>query len=182
MTSGEIWSTTSRIGENELFRYIYVFVVLLDNNLKIYPSDVSYHFEDDTNSRWLAYETNTTDTFVKFDYDTPLEVLGGGVYGGKYGFQLYTLIPVGNSTSSDMNGWYLQGEVDKWITVSRQRFKEITTNDNGDLYVRIAGDNGETVNVGFVNGQTMKQQIVKCTVGESEMAVIKMPDGTCQAY
>ena len=42
-------------------------------------------------------------------------------------------------------------EIDKWITVSRQRFKKITTNDNGDLYVRIAGNNKETINVGFVN-------------------------------
>ena len=181
MTTGQIWSTTSRIGENEQLRYIYIFVVLLKNDLKIYPSDVSYHMEDNTNSEWLVYETNTTDSFMKFNDNTPLQVKGGGVYEGKYGFQLYTLIPVGNITST-LSGWYLQGEIDKWITVSRQRFKEIGYNGNGDAYTRIVGEVGETVNVGFVNSETMKQQVVNCKIGETQEAVIRMPAATCTEY
>ena len=102
-----------RTGRHQLKRKFYEIYgkpdVLFTPELSVYPSDVLYHFEDDPNSRWLAYETNTTDTFVKFDYNTPLPVLGGCEYKGKYGFQLYTLILVGNSTDSDMNGWYLQG-------------------------------------------------------------------------
>eukprot|EP01084_Bolivina_argentea_P143819 252495_1 len=178
MSSGEIWSTTSRIGNNDMFRYIYVFAVLLNNDLNIYPNDVSYHFSDNSNNEWLVYESNTTSKFTKFNYNTPLTIKKGG----KYDFQLYTLIPIGNSTNSDLNGWYLQGEIDKWITVSKQRFKDITTNNNGNLMVQITGEVGETVNIGFVKADTLTQQIVKCKIDETQQMVIRMPDATCLSY
>merc|ERR1712203_873397 len=103
---------------------------------------------------------------------TPLKVKKGN----QYDFQLYTLIPV-----SDENGWYLQGEVDKWITASGQRFKEITRTAQ-DLEVRMVGEIGEKVRIGFVTGDTLKQKIVECRFDEREEMVIRMPGATCQSY
>merc|ERR1712228_1122762 len=175
MSSGEIWSATSRIGGNEMFRYMYVFAVELDNDLDIYPKDVMVYGHD-ASDKWLVYETNSTDTFVKFDDATPLKVSSGG----KYDFQLYTMIPV-----SDASGWYLQGEVNKWITASGQRFKQIARNMKGNFYdleVRMVGEVGEKVSIGFVKGDDLTQKIVECTFDETEEMVIRMPDATCQAY
>ena len=94
--------------------------------------------------------------------------------GGKYDFQLYTMIPV-----TDESGYYLQGEVDKWITASGQRFKEIMRTVD-KLKVRMVGEVGEKVRIGFVKADDLTQKIVECTFDETEEIVIRMPEATCQ--
>ena len=39
------------------------------------------------------------------------------------------------------------------------RFKVITTYDPGHLFIRIEGEYNEIVNIGFVKGDTMTQQM-----------------------
>merc|ERR1719319_35289 len=176
MASGEIWSTTTRIGENEAFRWLYVFGVLLDDELALFPADISHHFEDDSVDEWIAFETNTTSKFSVFDATSPLKMKAST---SKYDFQLFTLVPASGGTDDE---WLLTGEVDKWISVSGQRFTDVSSNSNGDLMVTLQGEVGEKVNVGFVNKSSMKQVIVKCTVGETQVMRIRMPAATCEAY
>jgi hypothetical protein len=69
MDSGEIWSTYSVVDQNQaLFKYYYVFSILLDAGLVIYPSDIDYQLMDvDGGQEWLVYEHNTTDVVLRFD-------------------------------------------------------------------------------------------------------------------
>merc|ERR1712228_97673 len=152
---GRIWSTYSVIGDNEFYKYLYVFAVNFDRE---------YQLTENGNGHWLAYETNTTSKFYKFDEKTPLKIKKGN----EYDFQLYTLIPIQNS-NDDM--WYLQGEVDKWITVSNQRFQEITRNDDGTIKVAINGQVGEEVRIAFVNANSFKQHNVTCIFDETEQMI-----------
>ena len=80
------------------------------------------------------------------------------------------------------DGYYLQGEVDKWIAVSRQRFKEITYMESGEIYVRIVGAVGETVNIAFIQYPELEQVIVSCTFGETQQLSIRMPAEKCTPY
>merc|ERR1712129_269048 len=91
--------------------------------------------------------------------------------GNEYEFQMYTAIPV------TTNGWYLQGEIEKWITVSQQRFKQMTRSEDGSLSVTIKGAVGENVKIAFVNvmNETMTQTIINCLFDESLQLIIKMP-------
>eukprot|EP01084_Bolivina_argentea_P143820 252497_1 len=169
MSSGEIWSTYSVISK---FKYWYVFGVSLNNALKIYPSDINYDLVGDTNDNWLYYEANDTSTFGKFNYENSLEIKSCK----EYNFQLYTLIPIDTYGKDE---WYLAGEIDKWITVSAQRFLSISRGSNNDISVSIQGEVGETVNVAFVNGSSMKQQVVPCKIGSSGKMTVKMPQASC---
>ena len=179
----QIWTTYSNIPAG--FKYIYLFSVLLTKNYQIYPNDISQIYSqtqndgNDENDKWLAFETNNTAILTLFDQNNPLKLKQSG---SKWDFEFYTMIPIGNETSGD---WLLQGEIDKWIKVSKQRFKQITRNDNGDLFVRIVGQMNETVNIGFIqiiDNDKYKQQIVTCTFDETQEIVIKMPDGICDYY
>merc|ERR1719153_28248 len=106
MTSGEIWSTTAKIGANEAFRWLYVFQVEMDDDLALFPADISHHLEDDSVDEWIAFETNSTDKFSVFDASSPLTLKKSP---SKYDFQLFTLVPAGAGMAAD--AWLLQGEV-----------------------------------------------------------------------
>ena len=126
------------------------------------------------NSKW-------TDKFINFDKNTPLTVKACH----KYDFQLYTFVPLSTMTSagSGKDRWFLSGEIDKWITASKQRFSNIEQDyDNGNIAVTIDGTVGEKVNVGFVNTKDLSSQVVECIIGENERAVVRMPNKTCTQY
>ena len=180
---GRIWSTYSLIGENDFYKYLYVFGVNLDKDYDLYLDDLMYQFHgrDDNmmDNKYLVYEVNTSSVYKKFDKDNPMKIAAGN----EYEFQLYTLIPIGNETNNGgQDLWYLAGEIEKWITVSRQRFKEIVRNEAGGIHVLVNGDYGEVVDIAFVNGNTMKQQIVTCKIDESQQVIIHMPDALCLNY
>ena len=58
-------------------------------------------------------------------------------------------------------GGAVQGEINKWVSISPSRVSSITTEDDA-IIVDIAGSSGESVQFGFIeyNG---KQRIVDCT-------------------
>eukprot|EP01084_Bolivina_argentea_P145760 255409_1 len=175
--NGEVWSTTSVIGNSEYFRYYYVFAATLTSDFVLYPSDITHYnngIESDVITSWIGYETNTTTNYMMFNETNPITLKNCP---NKWNFQYYSFIPILNGDS----GWYLQGEVDKWISVSRQRFKQIT-NDDSSVNVKIFGAVGENVNVAFVKYPDMIQQIVNCKIGETQTVEIRMPAATCTPY
>ena len=94
-------------------------------------------------------------------------------------FSLFTLIPI-DSNKDDEDIWYVQGELDKWINISKQRFISIDIDfDNGETMVVITGGYNETVKIAFINGKTKQQQVVKCVIDESLQRMVKMPQATC---
>ena len=81
------------------------------------------------------------------------------------------------------NAWYLQGELDKWISISAQRFIDITRVDNtGSIKVIIKGAENEMVNITFIKPSDSTQKPINCKIGESLTAVIRMPAATCFDY
>ena len=75
-------------------------------------------------------------------------------------FALWTIVPV------ERNGFSLQGETNKWVSVSEARFADITTltvqgslahdgsgGSSTGLEVRLRGMAGEAVTIGFVSPQ-----------------------------
>ena len=92
-------------------------------------------------------------------------------------FSLFTLIPI-RSQQDDI--WYVQGELDKWINISKQRFISIDIDfDNQQTIVVITGGYNETVNVAFFNPKTKQQKIVTCVIDESLQNTINMPQASC---
>ena len=180
--NGRIWSSYSQIGENAIYRYLYVFAVNLGVDYSLTVDDIMYQLKDDDdikNKQWLAYEVNTTSEYKKFNIDTPLMLKKGN----EWEFELYTLIPIENVTGIHGEDiWYLAGEIDKWITMSNQRFEGIIRNNDGGIHVIVNGDNGEVVNIAFVNGKTLKQVIVSCKIDETEQVIVHMPDALCLTY
>ena len=179
---GEVWVSTSQIGDSELFRYYYVFAVNLDKGFLLYPGDVDMYrergdAEDDAASEWLAFESNTTDSYVVVNDSSPLSLSPSD----KFTFEYYCFIPLRPAPAGG-DGYYLQGEVDKWIGVSRQRFKRIEYDDDGAVSAEIVGVVGETVVVAFVKYPEMTQTRVACKIGETLTAVVRMPDDTCTPY
>jgi len=177
---GEVWVSTSVIGESEYFRYYYVFSVNLEQTFDLFPSFIDIYRDrakgDEEVTQWIGFETNSTNEFVLFNESSPIELQKSD----KFTFEYYTLIPM---YSSDMeSGYYLQGEVDKNIAVSRQRFNAIEVEDSGALTVTVSGAVGETVNVAFVKYPELKQMIVHCEIGETQTAVVRVPDMTCTPY
>jgi len=174
---GEVWSTTSVIGNSEYLRYYYVFSVNLKASFKLYPSYIARSEGGRTQAvdNWIAFETNSTSSYKLFNETSPLTL----DVSNKYTFEYYTFIPL---LSTDTDGYYLQGEVNKWISVSGHRFKEIIYEDSGEVYVRMQGAVGETVDVAFVKYPDMTQTIVSCKVGETQQLVIRMPSQTCTPY
>jgi len=168
---GQLWSTYSIIGNR--YKYIYAFGAKLnaDYNLKLYDIETR-----NSNALYLGYEYNSTNTFIKLDSNSMVTFKKCN----KYDFQYYTFIPI---NPDNMDGWYLQGELSKWITVSKQRFIDVNVVDNtGSIKVLIKGAQNEKVNVAFVQPSTGKQQIISCVIDGTLQAVIRMPAGTCQPY
>ena len=83
-------------------------------------------------------------------------------------FSLYSIAPV------FPNGWALLGEQDKWVSVSGDRFSDVTTLATG-LVVKLRGAPGEVVNVSFKKPGQAAPLIVSCSVPQSGTASLRMP-------
>merc|ERR1712113_1080983 len=143
----------------------------------LYPSDFGHYRDYDLEDgavvdQWIAFETNSTSNYKMMSDSKPLSLS----VSDKWSFEYWTLIPIYKSRPS---GYYLQGEVDKWISISRQRFKEIIYKDTGEAIVNVMGAVGETVNLAFVEYPEMKQHLISCTITETQKVVIRMPARTC---
>ena len=129
--------------------------------------DLNYYIKDnDDTLAWLAYEANATTTYYEFNSNNPVNLSRSD----KYSFEYYTFIPINPMA---LNAFYLQGELSKWIRVSKKRFININTIDSdGSIKVTLKGAINEEVNVAFVKPSTKEQIIVKCVINESYTAVI----------
>ncbi|ETO23731.1 hypothetical protein RFI_13446, partial [Reticulomyxa filosa] len=166
--TGEVYSTHSE------FVYIYLLSAGLLQNFELTISDV-YHHQNQNGMIWnefLAYEWNTSSKYYEFSQSQNLLLTPNNLWT----FQYFTFIPVDSDIS---NGWYLQGEIDKWISVSPDRFQSIEMNSDGSIEVVAKGDLGEQINVAFVNVNTLQQVIQSCVIGESLVVTIRAPSFEC---
>jgi len=62
----------------------------------------------------------------------------------------------------------VQGEVEKWISISEARFNSIEAVDADEIVVEVSGLHNETIAVGFID-DTLQQVVVTCTFDDSTL-------------
>ena len=125
----------------------------------------------------VSNKTHTTAALVDFSADKPI-VLAPKVAGQRdmpWDFSFYSIAPV------FANGWALLGEQDKWISVSADRFTDVTTLSNG-LVVKLRGTPGEVVNVSFKKPGQETPLVVSCTVPQSSTVKIVSSAAKCATW
>ena len=116
----------------------------------------------DVNKRMMAFEANISKSSDVFVVDPPHPLRLKSCQ--DLDFQLYTLAPVVT------NGWALLGELEKWVSVSNDRFSNFAF-DSESISVQVRGEEGETVHVSFFSPQ---QQLVtsSCQLPMSGTALV----------
>jgi hypothetical protein len=76
------------------------------------------------------------------------------------------------------NGWVYVGEVNKFITVSKQRTTSVEVT-SGSVTVEIAGQANEVVTLGFILPQQTTVKTFTCKIGSSGRSIFVAPDATC---
>lgn len=77
---------------------------------------------------------------------------------------LWYISPIWQFSDSMKTIYSLLGEINKWTSVSRQRFVSITKNDaNTETTIRIQGIHNEIISIGIFHSK-FKSSIVKCFI------------------
>ena len=177
--TGHVWSGFSVVARQ---LYSVLFAASLEGApYNIMPQALGAPFSDagvvDNATSWVAFESNSTASLIDFSADKPI-VLKPKVAGktdSPWDFSFYSIAPVFS------NGWALLGEQDKWISVSADRFSDVTTLSNG-LVVKLRGTPGEVVNVSFKKPGANTPVVVSCTVPQSSTVKIVSSVGKCVAW
>jgi hypothetical protein len=135
--SGEVWLAQTYLEGGHQFKYL--FAAELEKNWIAKPSDL---WVDKTYGNYWAFETSSAETLVSFSNQSPLTLQTAM----PLNFSMWTIIPI------EANGWALQGETMKWVSVSSTRFLNLSllSSVGGGLEVLVAGSTNESIEVSFV--------------------------------
>jgi hypothetical protein len=155
---GHLQATSVTLGR---WRTSYVLAASIGRPYNLSIAELGYHPSDEL-------------VVVEAHSPAHVRVVGAGVKlpvkaCGTADFQLYTLAPV------LANGWVLLGEPDKWVTVSRQRFSNLTLT-NLTSGVNVTGGSGEQVIVHWRSPQGSLVR-VDCTLAQSGTAMMSVGEG-----
>jgi hypothetical protein len=153
-----------------VFLYTYLSSVNLLEPFNVTVSDLlAYHRarQNMAPSFWLAFEANTTDVIRQVEIGSPLQLQ----ISDEWSFEFYTLVPIFAEISL---GWYVQGEVGKWIGASEHRFTSISVNTDGSAAADIIGSPSEAVEVYFVNAKSKITTSVTCVFDERQRATARI--------
>ncbi len=153
---GEAWSAPSMVSGR---RYTTAFAAVMGSDYKLGQVELGY----DKDANLIAFEANATTSLVSM----PLTLKKCE----KFDFQLYNIVP------RESNGWALLGEQSKWISVSPNRFLEVTSTDES-LDAIVQGTPGETVTVSFADPNN-KIVTVDCVFSSGRSAKASVPAKTC---
>jgi len=117
--------------------------------------------------------TNRTANVMPFDDTHPLQIAQASYDVNENAvdavpFHYFVVAPVLSS------GWILLGEIDKFVTLSHQRFSSIESTSTG-VTVTLTGMPGETVLVGFVRSGEQNVTVATPKVGSGGSVTIHMP-------
>ena len=182
--SGHVWAGYSRVAGRT---YGVLFAARLQtSNGKAYsvgPAELSRGFgaanawTAPRDASFVAYEANATGAPFNFSAAAPITLAPKGTSSADSpaDFSFWNVAPV------FPNGWALLGEQDKWISVSSDRFTDVTTLPTG-LVVKLVGSPGEVVNVAFKAPGSDAPVIVSCTVGQSSTVKIVSGPKKCAEW
>ena len=148
--TGSVWSTEVVLAE--IFRFTYVFTANVIQPYAVTLSDM--RLPTNGSGTYMAYESNNTLASGIFPVDLTKPLVINAC--GELDFQLYTLCPV------LANGWTFLGESDKWVSVSNQRFSQLSF-DSVSVSVVVSGDVGEVV-IGLFLSPSHELVSVPCSI------------------
>merc|ERR1712039_543847 len=151
--NGHLWATHATVSGQ---RFSYAIGISLKSAYDLTVAELGYNAS--TPLRAIKADATTT---VNFSTKTPLSFAPCGLDD----FQMYLIAPA--------TGHYtLLGEPDKWISVSPQRFSDLTGSDS-DSSVKVHGQAGEKVKVRWAasDGQV---SMATCTLSEAGVAISRM--------
>jgi hypothetical protein len=161
--NGDVITSYTQIGP---FVWHFIFGCQLTASYSFLTSDLLLPFT----GKYVAFLFNTgAINLVNFGENAPLNIPAGKTYGDYY---YWIAAPVLD------NGWKFLGETDKFITVSKQRFKSIITTNDG-VQVQLAGKSGEQVNLSFSPPTNTSIQHYTCTISPSGFSLFALPEGSC---
>ncbi|XP_062503496.1 uncharacterized protein LOC134180364 [Corticium candelabrum] len=168
--SGEVWTTHSQVSG---LHWHHVFAADLVSEFSFSPNDLlDFHPPTQSPTSWVAYPHNMSSNPIPFDQSHPIKL----PVCGRADFGLWHIAPMLE------NGWFLLGELDKFVPVSQQRIISIATT-NIEIQVELAGVPGEQVSISFWNpsssasgGKVMKHA---CIISGGGLVTLAAPEGTC---
>lgn len=163
---GDVITSYTQVGP---YTWHFVFAAELTASYDFLTTDLLLPFS----GKYVAFLFNATDdstiSVVPFGEGAPLAIPAGSNYGDAY---LWIASPVLD------NGWVFLGETDKFITVSKQRFKSVNTGPNY-VQVLVSGQPGESVRLVFVAPSSTQLQQYQCTISASGLSLFSTSSGTC---
>ena len=150
-----------------------MFAADLVSEFSFSPNDLlDFHPPTQSPTSWVAYPHNMSSNPIPFDQSHPIKL----PVCGRADFGLWHIAPMLE------NGWFLLGELDKFVPVSQQRIISIATT-NIEIQVELAGVPGEQVSISFWNpsssasgGKVMKHA---CIISGGGLVTLAAPEGTC---
>jgi hypothetical protein len=187
---GEVWATTTTVDS----RYIFAHALVIDlkNSYTLTPSDLGLLGTSSPSTatasdqqQWIVVENARGGWPSKASLYTASGMKLRTC--GKADFQLIHVSPV------LQNGWALLGELEKYVPVSKQRFRAISVGsiagtidpynpDQYSLEVTLRGVPGESIAIGFAHVADLDQGIVRvdCIFPESGVLRASVPDRVCR--
>jgi len=157
-----IWDTYSNISGHV---WHYVLAAELQSDFTLYPNDLFPPISTlDSGVSYRAFNWNTPRQQQIFMDEYPIQLKANN--GSNWPFIYYVMVPI------LPNDFFVIGEIEKYVTMSSQRFDSIEL-DTSSLQVVIQGDINEVVSVmiGHTGCSTRYQQI-NCTIAENKSALL----------
>ena len=137
---GEVWASYTLVSEKA---YMQIFVPQLANSWSLKPSDIfipQRHLLMTPN--YWAFEANASSKVFRFSEQSPVLL---PIVEEPSSFLLYSVAPVLS------NGWALQGEISKFVSISELRFISVSASNDHDLVVTVRITANESVDIGFIS-------------------------------
>ena len=138
--------------------FYVIFASAMKKDYPVYPSMI----DGQSGIIWSYENIHLTSTF---DETHPVEVTTSKC--DDLSICLWFVSPVWHFNDPIETKYTLLGEINKWTTVSRQRFVSITTNtDKTQTTIVVQGITNETIPIGIYHS-TLQSLIVNCTISST---------------
>jgi len=160
--NGQVWDAVTDL-DGFLFHYVLVI------NLNATYSLTVDQLNGPTIPNSVTFEARNPSALALFDASHPLSLAACG----KIDFQIHHIVPAFS------NGWALLGELNKFVSVSEDRFVNIDVQGSNGFTVGIRGAPGETVSISATPVSAWKISTFNCKIPASGTANLQIPSGTC---
>jgi len=155
---GYVVATHTNLGP---VRTTYVLAAMVQEAYELRLSQLGY----DSSQKLRYFERNSSSVIHSMAADEPIPL----AISDRLNFEFFVVAPV------LPNGWSLFGEMDKWVSLSADRFSGLSATDDG-FRVEARGIAGEVLHLGF-SDQHGQLQEAECTVGADNTVTVAVAFG-----